>query len=275
MLNTPWELTQAFDFGGRQVKYDILGQGPDLVIVHGTPWSSYNLRHLIIGLAENYRVHFYDLVGYGQSDKAAGDVSLGIQNELLTRLIEHWQLKSPIAIGHDFGGSTVLRAHILNKQPFEKIILINPVALKPWGSPFYKLVQDNEHVFSALPDALHKALVSAYMKSAAHTSLSEEVIERTASYWVGESEQKAFYRQIAQSIELYTDQVEHLYGEMLTDTHIFWGEEDTWLPVSNGFDLHQVIPNSTLTVLSNAGHLVIEEQHQKLLALIQEKLINS
>mgnify|MGYP005843553197 CR=1 FL=1 len=274
MLNTPWELTQTFDFEGREVKYDILGQGPELVIVHGTPWSSYNLRHLIIGLAEHYRVHFYDLIGYGQSDKAAGDVSLGIQNKLLGDLIEHWGLVRPIAIGHDFGGTTVLRTHILNKKSFSKIVLINPVALKPWGSPFYKLVQENEYVFAALPDTLHRALVIAYMKSAAFSELTDEVISRTASYWCGKNEQQAFYRQIAQSIELYTDEIEFHYGELSTETHIFWGEEDTWLPVINGLRLKALIPESTLTVIPNAGHLVIEEQHHNLLTLIKNKLIN-
>ncbi|MEJ2654936.1 MAG: glutathione S-transferase N-terminal domain-containing protein, partial [Acidihalobacter sp.] len=59
---------------------DLFPDGPPLVAVHGTPWSSFNLRHLIESLSKAFTVHYYDLLGYGQSEKAPGDVSLGIQN---------------------------------------------------------------------------------------------------------------------------------------------------------------------------------------------------
>ena len=85
-----WERTQTYDFAGREIRYDVAGEGPPLVIVYGTPWSSYNLRQLIRGLAGSFRVYFYDLLGYGQSDQSPGDVSLGVQNEVLAALIRAW-----------------------------------------------------------------------------------------------------------------------------------------------------------------------------------------
>jgi len=38
---------KSIQFDGREVRYGITGEGPPMVIVHGTPWSSFNLRHLI------------------------------------------------------------------------------------------------------------------------------------------------------------------------------------------------------------------------------------
>jgi pimeloyl-ACP methyl ester carboxylesterase len=71
-----WKLTESYDFGGRSVRYGRLGNGPPMVLVHGTPWSSFNLRHLIRRLSRDYTVYFFDLLGYGQSSKEEGDVSL-------------------------------------------------------------------------------------------------------------------------------------------------------------------------------------------------------
>lgn len=116
-----WQLGQSFLFSGRKVHYDIQGEGPTVVVVHGTPWSSYNLRHIICRLSNKFTVYYFDLLGYGQSDKSGADVSLGIQNNLLEALICHWQLEKPYIIGHDFGGSTVLRNHILNQRDYEKL----------------------------------------------------------------------------------------------------------------------------------------------------------
>ena len=134
-----WTLSQSFDFQGQDVRYDVRGEGEPLVLVHGTPWSSFNWRHLIPRLAESWTVYYFDLLGYGQSEKRDGqDVSLGVQNEVLAGLLEHLGLESPTIIGHDFGGATVLRSHLLNGCAYKKIVLVDAVALAPWGSPFFR-----------------------------------------------------------------------------------------------------------------------------------------
>ncbi len=94
-----------------------------LVLVHGTPWSSFNWRHLIALLASRWRVHCHDLLGYGQSEKRDGqDVSLGVQNGLLRDWLDHCALDAPAIVGHDFDGTTVLRAHLLYGRDFAKLV---------------------------------------------------------------------------------------------------------------------------------------------------------
>ena len=121
------------------------------------------MRHLISGLSDSFTVYYFDLLGYGQSDKSDADVSLGIQNKLLDALLNEWQLNTPFVVGHDFGGTTVLRNHILNERDYKKIIVIDPVALSPWGSPFFKHVRKFEAAFAGVPDYIHEAIVRAYV----------------------------------------------------------------------------------------------------------------
>src|SRR3712207_8171065 len=88
---------EFFESSGDRVAYYAVGEGPPVVLVHGTPFSSYVCRRLSPALAENYRVHVFDLLGYGTSDKQEGqDVSLYAQGNLLARLLEHWELESPM-----------------------------------------------------------------------------------------------------------------------------------------------------------------------------------
>jgi pimeloyl-ACP methyl ester carboxylesterase len=122
---TQWKLSHSYEFQGQTVRYDFHGDGPPLVLVHGTPWSSFNWRHLIPRLAEKWTVYFYDLLGYGQSEMRDDQaVSLGVQNRVLADLLDHWQLDMPTIMGHDFGGTTVLRTHIVEKRDFERIVLV-------------------------------------------------------------------------------------------------------------------------------------------------------
>lgn len=264
-----WNLPGSVDFKGRMVRYGITGTGPALVLVHGTPWSSYNLRHLIASLSQHFTVHYYDLLGYGLSDKSSGDVSLAVQNRVLDMLLEHWGLENPAIIGHDFGGTTVLRTCLLNGREFEKIVLIDPVAISPWGSAFFRHVNQHEAAFAGVPDYIHEAIVRAYVQTAAFQPINALTLDMIVRPWTGKDGKAAFYRQIAQADSSFTDEVQPLYGQLERPVLILWGREDTWIPLEKGKMLHDMIPNSSLKVIDNAGHLVIEEQPEQLVKAIE------
>jgi pimeloyl-ACP methyl ester carboxylesterase len=265
-----WNLSNTFEFEGRHVKYDVKGAGDPLILVHGTPWSSFNLRHLIRDLSRYFTVYYFDLLGYGESDKSEADVSLGIQNKLLEALINHWDLELPFIVGHDFGGTTVLRSHILDKQNFNKIVVIDPVALSPWGSPFFKHIEKYEDAFSGVPDYIHKAIVEAYIKTAAHQKLPQDTIDGILAPWSSEQGKHAFYRQIAQANSKFTDEFQEKFDEINAPVLILWGEEDQWIPCKQAYLLQSKIKGSKLVTVPDSGHLVIEEEPATLVAEIRQ-----
>lgn len=271
---TDWNLTEIFALEGRYVKFGVSGNGPPVIVVHGTPWSSYNMRHIIEALSDNFTTYYFDLIGYGQSDKSNGDVSLGIQNTILDQLIKFWGLEKPAIIGHDFGGATVLRTHLLNKQDFEKIVLIDSVSISPWGSPFFQHVKAHEAAFAGVPDYIHEAIVRAYINTAAFIPIADDTMKKTIQPWAGEDGKAAFYRQIVQAKEEYTDEVQSVYSQITRPLMILWGTEDTWIPVERGRLLNELIPSSLFYEIPNAGHLVIEEQPKLLVEKIRPFLAN-
>jgi len=266
---TEWKLSRTYNFHGRAVRYDVRGSGPPVVLIHGTPWSSFNLRHLVKGLSEDFTVFYYDLIGYGQSDRGPGDVSLGIQNQLLDELLDHWGLDRPAVVGHDFGGATLLRTHLLNGRDFARIVLIDPVAVSPWGSAFFRHVKQHQEAFAGVPDYIHEAIVRAYVKTAAFQPIDDATLDRIVAPWITGEGQAAFYRQIAQADSAHTEEVQPLYARITKPVLILWGREDVWIPLERGETLHELIPGSILQVIVEAGHLVIEEQPDRLIEEIR------
>jgi len=271
---TEWKLPEAYVFDGRTVRYGVSGDGPPVVVVHGTPWSSFNMRHLINAISQDFTVYYYDLIGYGQSDKSPGDVSLGIQNQVLDHLLNHWQLENPAIIGHDFGGTTILRTHLISGRDFDKIVLIDPVAVSPWGSPFFKHVNEHEAAFAGVPDYIHEAIVRAYVKTAAFKPIGDATLDAIVLPWTERDGKAAFYRQMAQANSGFTDEVQPFYAQISKPVLILWGREDTWIPLERGEVLHGMIPGSLLQVIPDAGHLVIEEQPEQLMKKIHPFLQN-
>jgi pimeloyl-ACP methyl ester carboxylesterase len=207
---TDWKLGRTYDSACGEVRWDSFGEaGKDpVVLLHGTPFSSYVWRGVARALAHRHQVFVWDMPGYGASEKADGqDVSLAAQGRVFTDLLAHWGLGEPAVVAHDFGGAVALRAHLLHDARYRRLALVDPVALAPWGSPFFRLVGEHSTVFDQLPPALHRALVREYVSSASSPGLHPASLDRLVEPWLGDGGQAAFYRQIAQADQRYTDEV--------------------------------------------------------------------
>lgn len=261
------ELPERFIHEGKPVAWGRIGDGAPLVLVHGTPFSAQVWHRIAPLLAKKWTVYYFDLMGYGLSDMTAGeDVSLGVQNGLLAALLAEWGLSRPSVLAHDFGGATVLRGYYLNDLRYEALTLIDPVAVAPWGSPFVQHVRQHEAAFAGMPGYMHHALLRAYLQTAAHKPLSEEAFSAYMTPWQGEVGQPAFYRQIAQMNQNYTDEVEKYYGPMDCPVRLLWGERDDWIPLPQGQKLAEKLTGGKLTVIPDAGHLVQEDAPEAIVA---------
>jgi len=266
-----WSLPETFLFEGQQVRFGSLGQAdrPPLVLLHGTPFSSVVWRRIAPHLIAHRQVFFYDLLGYGRSEMRSNqDVSLAVQGRLFAALLQHWRLSKPDVVAHDFGGCTALRSHLLHQCEYRSLTLIDPVALAPWGSPFVRHVSDYEAAFAGLPSHIHGAILPAYIAGAAFRPLSTSTLQLYIDPWLGELGQAAFYRQIAQMDQRYTDEIESRYGEMRCPVRIIWGEQDNWIPIERGRELARRIAGSSLRVVPEAGHLVQEDAPEAIVAAL-------
>ncbi|MFC6149686.1 MULTISPECIES: alpha/beta fold hydrolase [Mumia] len=149
-----------------------------------------------------------------------------------------------------------LRGHLLHGVPYGSLCLVDVVALRPWGSPFFRLVKEHADVFAQLPAAVHRGALEAYVATASQVGLTPEALAMLTDPWLGPIGQAAFYRQIAQADERFTADLEPLLGDVAAPTHIVWGAEDTWIPPDRAERLHAAIPGSTVTVVPDAGHLI-------------------
>jgi len=90
--------------------------------------------------------------------------------------------------------------------------------------------------------------------------------------WLGDQGQAAFYRQIAQMDQRYTDEVESLYPGIRCPVQILWGEDDQWIPIERGRALQQMIPGAQFLPVPHAGHLVQEDAPEAVVAALMRFL---
>jgi pimeloyl-ACP methyl ester carboxylesterase len=272
-----WELPSSYQSAAGRVRWNRMGppDAPPVVLLHGTPFSSYVWRGIARALAHRHRVYVWDMPGYGASDKSEGqDVSLAAEAGVFVELLAAWGLTEPVVIAHDSGGALALGAHLLDGMRYRKLALVDAVALPPWGSDFAALVGEHADVFARLPPAAHEALLREYVGSASSRGLHPATLDALVEPWVADGGQAAFYRQLAarRQDQSYTDRLQDRYATIDMPVTVCWGADDTWVPVERGHELAARIPGARLRIIPGAGHLVPEDQPAELTAALLEFL---
>jgi pimeloyl-ACP methyl ester carboxylesterase len=253
---------------GGTVRWGSWGEGPPLVLLHGTPFSSSVWREVLPGLATSRQVFAWDMLGFGKSEQRTGqDVSLGAQGRIFAELLREWSLPSPAIVAHDVGAVVALRALLVEGSNCEELTLLNAVGVPGWSSGgFFDVTRNNPEVFSRLPGFAHRALVASKLEDGSHRGLRPAVLAEFLSPWCGERGQAAFYRQYAQAREDDTAAIRDKLGSLRIPIRILWGREDRWLPPAYAAQMRANIPHTEFAWIDDAGHLVQEDAPAELLA---------
>jgi haloalkane dehalogenase len=107
---------RLLDVGNGQVALRSVGEGPDVLLVHGWPVSGATFRGLLPHLAPHLRCHVVDLVGSGDSafDRTAR-IGVADHAEALRRVVDSLGLDDVAVVGHDSGG--MIARHALAGDP--------------------------------------------------------------------------------------------------------------------------------------------------------------
>lgn len=245
---------------GLRLHYEVAGQGPDLVMIHGASGSlrdlSFRLRDR---LADQFRVILVDRPGLGHSD-AIADPGLAAQVDFLRRGLEPLGLSNPILLGQSYGGSVALHWALMGGV--RALVLVGSPSL-PWPGkldPWYRLTNTDLGRKLAIP------LVSAFVTEG-------YVAKTTAAIFAPDPVPEGYEAHIGaaltlrrQALAVNTAQVNALRGELVAmepryrnltlPIELIHGSEDTIVPLSvHSAPLSRLLPNARLTVIPGSGHM--------------------
>jgi pimeloyl-ACP methyl ester carboxylesterase len=94
---------------GLRLHYQQVGEGPDLVMIHGIT-GNLAVWHLQIvpALSERFRVLTYDLRGHGYSDTPPSGYSPDDMAGDLLELLDALEIERPVIVGHSYGADIAL-----------------------------------------------------------------------------------------------------------------------------------------------------------------------
>ncbi|CAN5342121.1 alpha/beta hydrolase [soil metagenome] len=257
---TSWAPRRRTSTSYGEIAWDSWGEGPPVVLVHGTPSRAFLWRRVAPGLAERFCVYVYDLLGYGDSQRHVDqDVSLTTQGRVLAELVGRWDLGAPALVGHDIGGAVVLRAHLLESVPARRLALVDAVVLRPWITETSRHIQRHLDCYRTMPTHIFCEIAAAHLRTATAQPMDEDAFRTYLAPWEGAHGQQMWLAKTAQFDERETAELEPLLASMTTPTRVIWGEHDAWLDPSLGDRIVGRLRDADQVLIPGAGHFSMED----------------
>jgi pimeloyl-ACP methyl ester carboxylesterase len=273
------------DVEGVRVFYREAGE-PDspvtLVLLHGTPSSSYLFRHVIEPLADaGVRVLAPDLPGFGLSSLPDPDGEYTFH--WITDVIEEWLARlgvtDRILYVHDYGSAVAYHLATRSPSTVRGLIVQNGNAHEAGLGRGWDLVRD----YWADPTEENKNRIEPWLtyegtKNTYLSGLPDRLAElQPPESW--ELDWRAISRGhgLEAHWDLFTDYQTHVarFGE-IADFHrteqpptlIVWGVHDPYYDLAEVIAYHRVLPAAESHVL-DAGHLLLETHSRECLSVIR------
>ncbi len=226
---------------GLKIHFKVSGQGQDLVLLHG--WGAdLSLMNPIHKHFERYFHTFsVDLPGFGLSDQPPHQWGVADYATIVKKFLMSQNIECPILMGHSFGGkvSIFLAAERL---PLHKLILVDSSGIVPKrDSKYYLKVYSYKTARRIMQLPGLKQLFRRRLEELKNRSGSEDY--RNARGVMRET-----------LVKVINEDLTPMLAQIIVPTLLMWGADDTATPISDGRLMEQLIPDSELVVLDNAGH---------------------
>jgi pimeloyl-ACP methyl ester carboxylesterase len=250
--------------GRHRVSTLTMGEGPDVLLLHGLGGTRASLFETAAALSSRYRVHAPDLPGFGSSTKPAtgrynarwfADIMLGLMDEL--------EIGRAHFVGNSMGGLVALETALAAPERIGALGLLCPaVAWVKRG--FHPIVRMLRPELGMLPHAFSRKTVAAqfwamfYDRDLIDPAVGELMVDEFRRIYQSAGARYAFLS-CARNIYL-----ERPFGrggfyprlsELESPALFIWGSHDPLVPASFSRHVREWLPTAEQVTIEECGHV--------------------
>jgi pimeloyl-ACP methyl ester carboxylesterase len=267
--------SQFLSMDGMEVHFRDEGVQSDtlpIVLIHGTGSSLHTFDAWTETLKQKRRVIRMDIPAFGLTGPFPDrDYSIEHYVAFLDNFLNEIGVHKFILGGNSLGGQIAWNYTLKNRDKVEKLILIDaagyplnsksiPIAFKLARTPIL-----NKVLTVLTPKFMAKTSVENVYSD--KSLVTEELVDRYFLLTLRTGNRQALADRMTGDEDLNT------ITEIKTinqPTLILWGEDDLLIPLANAERFHKELPNDTLVILKNSGHVPMEESPEKSLVTVLE-----
>lgn len=248
------------EVGGVRLHYRDQGDGPPVLLLHGTAASLHTWDGWVSELRGDLRLVRLDLPGFGLTGPdPEGDYSTPRRVEVLTAFLDRLAIERCAVAGSSLGGYLALELAIRHPRRVERLVLVDPAGYpqrRGGGATVLDLgrLPYLRHLFSRLTPRL---VVAAGVRQAYGdpARAGSELVDRYYRLLRRRGNRQALLEALSGERALEPAALRSLKQPVL----LLWGSEDRLIDVRQAELFQRDLPRSRLVVYDGVGHVPMEE----------------
>ena len=238
---------------GVNIYYEISGQGPALVLLHGWAENHNFWKFQIPDFSKDYKVVAIDLRGHGESDKPKAEYSIQKFADDLYHVLNGLGIDRAIIAGHSMGGMTALVFCLAHPEKVKALILVNTTSAGIHEAGIISPKEILEIIrTSGFENVVKQFFAQTFFASGTSGDLinwAKSEVLKTPQYVVEEALKAIMEHAVTRKLSKIT-----------VPTLIIHSTEDLAIGVKMAEIMNERIPNSRLKIVEGAGHHTMLEK---------------
>ncbi|ADG05702.1 alpha/beta fold hydrolase [Kyrpidia tusciae] len=261
---------QYVDAGGVRTHFHVQGEGPRVVLIHGSgpgvsAWA--NWGRILPRLAARFRVYALDVVGFGKTERPEGiRYHLETWVEHVKNFMDAVDAVPALVVGNSMGGAVALRLAATHAEYVRGLVLMGSVGVPfritegldaVWG---YRArgIEEMERILDIF--SFNKALLTPELAKLRYEASLEPESRSAYEQMFPEPRQRHVDAMVTPD-----DAVRKIDRPAL----VIHGREDRVIPVDNSYRLFHLLPNAELHVFGRCGHWTQIERREEFCELVE------
>ena len=215
-----------------------------VVMLEGMTWGLSKLRDALV---QKYRVIALELPGFGESPANTRSQSVKELGNTVAQAVAQVAPESYTLIGTSFGANVALWQTLQSPDKVDALVLISPTTLLPTAVPIV-----------GTPDETTKRLFAHPEKARGFASVDPAIMVK----------EQALVQRLTGG--MHDTEAEHRLGEIACATLVLFGSEDQMVAPEAAGIYRERIPNSNLSFVYDAGHLIEAERPEALVNAVSD-----
>lgn len=245
-----------------------------VVLLHGTGASLLTWEGWVRELVATHRVVRLDLPGYGLTGPSAGhDYSANFYTEFLDEFFQKTGIARCHLGGNSLGGGIAWRYALAHPGRVRSLVLVDAGAypLPPKESPLAFRLARVPGLSGLLTNVTPRFVVAQSVRQvyADPRRVSDSLVNQYFDLARRAGNRAAFIRRMQR---FAPDSAWRNIPTLRLPTLVIWGGQDRLIPVENAQRFHRDLPNDTLVIFPDAGHVPMEERPAETVRVVREFL---
>ncbi|MGY3213623.1 alpha/beta fold hydrolase [Mucilaginibacter sp. HD30] len=258
--------------------------GPTMFLLHGFPDNIHLYDYLVPELTEKFHIIIFDFLGWHNSSKPRDyGYTAHDQKKELVAVIGYFRAENIWLVAHDASGPPAINYALDQPENVEQLILLNtyysrmPTTRKPeaiwmFSTPVVRVVTGwVARNFSFINRLTYYNQVGKFIKNKERRKALVPLLYRSFSQPENFRSFLALNRDLDSAVRANTLRVPEMW-KLNNKVHIIFGDADPYLNAGVACSFNNIMPGSTLTLISDAGHYVQVDNPEQIALVLTDLL---